>query len=242
METQAHAQLFIAPAHAAPLLVQNYLQKIFCNQQGCTECTACLLIEKRKHHNVLWITPETRYTLDLLDGLFKHVEFALEENEQFFFVLEKADFLTAACANSLLKIVEEPPAGYHFIFTAQRAQLVLPTIRSRCTLTSYGSDKEQTASCTFSSHFMTLQSNPHAFLKELSATQITEIESAQLVDTFLDYWCSHYKEALANGHNPKAEQSKKMITLFSKALETPAMPGSTKIFWKNLFLQKELVK
>jgi len=37
-----------------------------------------------------------------------------------------------AAANALLKIIEEPPAGVLFLFTAPSAATVLPTIRSRC--------------------------------------------------------------------------------------------------------------
>ncbi|MBD3167725.1 hypothetical protein GF324_14080 [bacterium] len=43
-----------------------------------------------------------------------------------------AEKMNAATANSILKILEEPPAGVHFILTAERVSSVLPTITSRC--------------------------------------------------------------------------------------------------------------
>ncbi len=45
-----------------------------------------------------------------------------------------ADHLNAATGNSLLKILEEPPDGVHFILTAERTSSVLPTIVSRSTV------------------------------------------------------------------------------------------------------------
>ena len=55
-----------------------------------------------------------------------------------------ADFLTEACSNSLLKSVEEPPTGYHFIFLAERLSQILPTIQSRCMIKSLYEEDQST--------------------------------------------------------------------------------------------------
>jgi DNA polymerase III subunit delta' len=49
-------------------------------------------------------------------------------------VILQAERLNATTANSLLKIIEEPPAGVYFILTTERASSVLPTIASRCSV------------------------------------------------------------------------------------------------------------
>ncbi len=241
MNQIAPAQLFIVPHIQTQAVVNKYLQTLFCQENNCGTCTICNLIKDKQHHSVLWIEPEKRYTLDLLESIFKKTELSLEQNQKYFFVLTKADFLTPACANSLLKIVEEPPNGYHFIFTAQRKQLVLPTIRSRCVIESYGTTITNGQPLAFGTHFMSLAIDPHAFLKELSSTQITEIESRELVDLFLEYWCTHYKKIVTSGSSTQIAKTKRMIDLFEQALANPPMPGSSKIFWRNLFLQKSLV-
>lgn len=46
-------------------------------------------------------------------------------------VLEDVDALSLGAANSLLKIIEEPPPAARIILTTQRLRAVLPTIRSR---------------------------------------------------------------------------------------------------------------
>jgi DNA polymerase-3 subunit delta' len=47
-------------------------------------------------------------------------------------LIRDADRLTPQAANSLLKILEEPPAGWIFLLTASDPSLLLPTLVSRC--------------------------------------------------------------------------------------------------------------
>jgi DNA polymerase-3 subunit delta' len=48
------------------------------------------------------------------------------------FIVTRADTLTSAAANSLLKVLEEPPPYAVFILLAPNASRLLPTILSRC--------------------------------------------------------------------------------------------------------------
>lgn len=47
-------------------------------------------------------------------------------------LIHDADRMTVQAANSLLKILEEPPPGWVFFLTASDASLLLPTLVSRC--------------------------------------------------------------------------------------------------------------
>lgn len=47
-------------------------------------------------------------------------------------VVHPAEMLNANAANALLKNLEEPPPGTHFVLVTHRPHLVLATIRSRC--------------------------------------------------------------------------------------------------------------
>ena len=49
-------------------------------------------------------------------------------------VIDPADDLERGAANALLKSLEEPPEGTHFLLVAHRPARLLPTIRSRCRL------------------------------------------------------------------------------------------------------------
>jgi len=52
-------------------------------------------------------------------------------------VVDGADRMTLAAANSLLKTLEEPPKTTRFFLLAQSAESVIPTIRSRCGLVRF---------------------------------------------------------------------------------------------------------
>lgn len=47
-------------------------------------------------------------------------------------LIPNADRMTIQAANSVLKLLEEPPAGWIFLLTSSDASLLLPTIVSRC--------------------------------------------------------------------------------------------------------------
>jgi DNA polymerase-3 subunit delta' len=53
-------------------------------------------------------------------------------------VVAEADNMTLESANSLLKILEEPPESMHIILTTSRANSLLPTIVSRCQEVRFG--------------------------------------------------------------------------------------------------------
>ena len=63
-------------------------------------------------------------------------QFAPFETSSAFFIFPQADVsfpsFQPEAANALLKTLEEPRPGVHFILTSERAESLLPTIRSRC--------------------------------------------------------------------------------------------------------------
>lgn len=211
--------------------VTHYLQQLFCVQHGCLICTTCKQIHDKQHYGAHWIIPEKGYTLDTLRIIQEQTAFTLPDDQSVFFIIQKADFLTQQCANSLLKVIEEPPRGYHFILCAQRKELILPTITSRCIIRSFEKNENLQIHKTLYAYFTAQTSqNPHAFLKEIQNSTITEYESVELADQLFAYWMDQYIRTAS-------ERTHKKIKLFKQALLTPPMPGSSKLFWKNLFLQ-----
>ena len=141
--TVAPAHLWIGPRTQLQVEAERYLQEIFCaTKNNCNICPPCRQISQRQFHAISWWSPEKQYSVDDIDELLARPGFANDPGTQFFFVLERADALPPACANRLLKSIEEPPAGYHFLLLAERRDMVLPTIRSRCMVRSWYSDEE----------------------------------------------------------------------------------------------------
>jgi DNA polymerase-3 subunit delta' len=244
MDTQTHSippmQLWFG--HHQELLerAQEFLQRTLCPKNNCGTCLSCQNIRQQQHHAIMWLTPEKNYTLPQLQPIFETISLQLAPDEHFFFVIEHADALTPACANSLLKVMEEPPTGYHFLLLAERQDDILPTIRSRAIVSSFYTQNEPVDEHPLLGHFKGLKSyNPRDFLQDLDRSLISERESVDLVDHLLAYWMRALKDGLQT-NNPKAtKQAQKMVHLLQDALLTPPMPGSAKLFWKNLFLQMQ---
>lgn len=234
------ASLIIGAPEKASEFAFFLIQKSLCIETSCTgTCTICRMIRTVIHPSMLWITPIKKYTLEQLEPLFNTISFTLEANQQFFFILDKADLLTAACANSLLKMVEEPPAGYHFIFLAQQPQLVLPTIRSRCHL-YYAQPTETATPSGFLRHFISSHTCPTTFLKELSDAP-EDHEVLQCLDVLLFFWTQQYAKTIDEASSTTHLHAQHMIELLKEAMEHPPMPGSAKLFWRNLLLRKERI-
>ena len=135
-------------------------------------------------------------------------------------------------------MVEEPPAGYHFILLAQRAEFVLPTIKSRCLIHYLKSDQSSEPLSSLLPFFTSTQfHDPIAFSKELDSNNPSEWESLALLDQLLMHWSNQYKKGIISNNASKLKQSEGMIAHLKKAMLQPPMPGSGKLFWKNLFLQ-----
>lgn len=222
------------------LLVEHaitFLQKQFCQNNGCMICMVCRQIGQQQYHNVIWLHPEKQYALDDLDVIFKTLSFALEEDQQFYFVIQKADYLTPVCANSLLKSLEEPPRGYHFLLLATRPEAVLPTIQSRCVITSYSSLLHAGPHSLLAYFTAYRMSDPITFMQDLDKMVPTERESVELIDQLLAHWITEFKKSVIDADTKKNQHALRVIEHLKQLLQKPPMPGSSKLFWKNLFIQ-----
>lgn len=92
--------------------------------------------------NLLRIAPEGKAGLikigmiredDLVEGgVIRWAHQAPPPNCHRWILVEDAHRLNGASANMLLKTLEEPPEGTHFLLITHRPEAMLPTIRSRC--------------------------------------------------------------------------------------------------------------
>lgn len=232
------AQLWFGQHEQLKTQAQEFLQKKLCaSRNTCGHCAACAQVITKQHHAVMWLEPEKNYTLEQLEPIFNTISFSLAQEQHYFFIIQKADMLTTACANSLLKSMEEPPNGYHFILLAERQDTILPTIRSRCIVQSFFDTNAPLHSPLFA-HFATIeQPNALLFMKDLDQSAITERESIGLIDVLLKHWVEQYKAAIVSAQEKQIASAHRIITMLQNALLLPPMPGSSKLFLKNLFLQ-----
>lgn len=232
------AQLWIGQPEELLSTVTQSLQQFMCAQKGCLVCSTCHTIATQQHYAITWLYPERQYTLEQLSSISSTIVFALQEGEHHFFIIQKAESLTPACSNSLLKSIEEPPPGYHFVLLTSRPQELLTTIRSRCMEHTFSSHEQQVPHpllAYFTASRIT--TNPLAFLKTLDQSKINEQETVELLDQLLIQWMNNYKKAILENNQKACLHLEHNIQLIKKALAKPPMPGSSALLWKDLFLQ-----
>lgn len=133
----AHAYLLVGPPGIgkAPL-ARAIAAAILCESQmpqPCGHCTHCRLLEAGEHPDVHEIVPDGQtIKIDQIRSVRREAALRPYLSPSQVFIFHGVDTLTDQAANSLLKLLEEPPAGTHLILLASRAGSVLPTILSRC--------------------------------------------------------------------------------------------------------------
>jgi DNA polymerase-3 subunit delta' len=124
-----HAYLIIG--HESEVFAKEFVQSIFCSER-CGECANCYKLAKDVHPDLIWVTKSgKRISIDQIRQLQQQALYAPTEADRKVYVLEQIEDLSLEAANSLLKILEQPPKFLVFILTARSAN-ILPTILSRC--------------------------------------------------------------------------------------------------------------
>ena len=140
--------LFIGPDGVGKRRVAMELaQRELCfRHSACGQCQGCLMFKGAslpvELPNLLRIVPEGKAGLirigairgdDLVEGGVIQWAFrAAPPGCHRWILVEDAHRLNGASANMLLKTLEEPPPGTHFLLVTHRPEAVLRTIRSRC--------------------------------------------------------------------------------------------------------------
>jgi len=231
------AQLWVGPHDHVLTNLITYLQSVLCPNGGCSTCAVCTHVQTQQHHALLFLSPSTYYTLDDLEPLFTTLSFSLQNEQRFFFIIQKADCLTQTCANALLKSMEEPPQGYHFILITDRPEQLLPTVRSRCiTRHFYGAAQQLQEHELFNAFTAINFPQPAPFLKIIESAKITERESIEILDALIAYWLLAARTALINGSAQQCKATQRKVELLTQARLQPPMPGSSKLFWRDLYL------
>ncbi len=139
----SHAYLFYGSRNIGKSTVAEYfVARLFCRQKNspCGQCNICQQIIKRIHPDVFWI-----------HGSLKREKISIEQARQvqmFLFsspfaapykvaIIEEADDLTLQAANSLLKILEEPPEKSIIILISRSFNNIISTLRSRCQILKF---------------------------------------------------------------------------------------------------------
>src|SRR3990172_1426680 len=67
------------------------LQQQWCAQKGCLSCPVCQNLKQKIHHNLFWALPDPNYNLEQIDEIIAHTSLMVDQNQNFFIVLEQAE-------------------------------------------------------------------------------------------------------------------------------------------------------
>lgn len=131
------AYLFIGPAGVGKKMAAVSFAKTLNCQEGstdsCERCSCCLRIERMNHPNLRIVTPEKdSLRISQIRELKSQVTYRIYEGKKRVWILDGAEKLTLEAANSLLKILEEPPDDLIIILITAIPKLLPSTIISRC--------------------------------------------------------------------------------------------------------------
>ncbi len=104
---------------------------------GCTTsatCHGCRVFDASNHPDVHWVSVADKElaSVESCRELLFSLHLAPLSAKVRVVVFDQAERLTLAVANTLLKILEEPPANTYFILVASNASRLPPTLLSRC--------------------------------------------------------------------------------------------------------------
>ena len=133
----AHAYLLVGPRHVGKgTLAFNLAQALNCDgpELPCGQCRSCQRILEGKHADVtpIGLDSKTEIGIDDIRGLQRLANLPPYEGKCKVFIIDDAEYLSTEAANSLLKILEEPPQRVVWLLLAAEEEHLLPTIISRC--------------------------------------------------------------------------------------------------------------
>jgi DNA polymerase-3 subunit delta' len=138
-----HAYLFDGPDGVGKRATAlAFAQALSCERrpgEGCGACEPCRKLDAGIHPDLIAfeVLPEKGQT-ERVRELLPRLAYAPNEARARVVLIDPAHELNDAAANVLLKTLEEPPAGTHFVLCSSMAAGLLTTIRSRCQRVAFG--------------------------------------------------------------------------------------------------------
>ena len=137
-----HALLISGPAGLnKTALALRLAQALLCERpettplDGCDACSGCHLLRAGNHPDLLRVEPadgKSQITVDQVRELGTFLTLRPHQAVHKIVVLTPAEAMNINAANSLLKVLEEPPAGSLLILVSSAAARLTATVRSRC--------------------------------------------------------------------------------------------------------------
>lgn len=133
-----HAYLFVGPEGTGKMKAAIFFSKALnCDNvregEACNECISCRKVDSGNHPDISIIEPQgTSTKIDQMREMIKEASFRSYESPWKIFIISRAETASLEAANSILKVLEEPPERTMFILLSTSIELLPSTIVSRC--------------------------------------------------------------------------------------------------------------
>jgi DNA polymerase-3 subunit delta' len=135
-----HAYVLAGPEGSGKsLAARAFAATLLCHEGGCGHCRDCRLAVDDRHPNEFVVEPEGRdiHVDTIRDEVWHPAYRTAPEPGRKIFVIREADRLSPAAADTLLKVLEDPPADAVFLLMSARAHELPETVLSRCHVVTF---------------------------------------------------------------------------------------------------------
>ncbi|MBN1274217.1 MAG: DNA polymerase III subunit delta' [Candidatus Aminicenantes bacterium] len=137
-----HSLLFCGPEGVGKKdMAEALAQALVCekkNGDACGLCDSCRRAARGVHPDIIKIFPENDViVINKMRMIKETAYFKPMLGDKRIFIITNADKMNDEAANSLLKILEEPPLFTHVILVTDNSFVLKPTIKSRCQILNF---------------------------------------------------------------------------------------------------------
>ena len=122
------------------MLANLFAMTLLCesgNSEPCGKCHSCRQAESGNHPDIIRVTHEKPNSIsvdDIRTQVNNTVDIKPYQGPYKVYIIPQADLMTPQAQNAILKTIEEPPAYAVFLLLTENAEMLLPTINSRCVM------------------------------------------------------------------------------------------------------------
>ncbi len=170
----AHAYLFSGPEGIGKATVAGEMAaSLLCTEKSsldpCGYCPGCRQYASGNHPDFLHVRPDgVSIKIEQIRNLKKQLAFSPFAGGIRVILIEEAQTMRREAANSLLKLLEEPPPDNLFLLIAADAEPILPTIISRCQVLAFAPLADDIAAEIIGIHAPELDGQASLMLAKLS--------------------------------------------------------------------------
>ncbi len=138
-ERVPHAMIFSGPDGVGKRMTAKLFASALVCQDGkivpCQKCEPCRKIESDTFPDVISVGIQegrSKILIDQVRELGKILAYRPFSGDVRTIIIDPADEMTRSASAAILKMLEEPPSGAHFVLITSKASKLEPTIISRC--------------------------------------------------------------------------------------------------------------